>query len=103
MQVALTLLAEPRRQAILKLVWDCERTAGEIASHFDITRPAVSQHLRALEEGGLVQVRREGTRRIYAAERAGLEALAPLLFGVSEDPSSRPALTDRGLWNPEVD
>lgn len=100
MQPALKLIAEPRRQAILRLVWDRERTAGEIAAHFEVTRPAISQHLRLLEEGGLVQVRREGTRRIYAAERSRLELLFPLFAD-----ASLPA-PDAGLrfeWSPEVD
>lgn len=97
---ALKLLAEPRRQAILRLVWDRERTAGEIAAHFAVTRPAISQHLRRLLEGGLVHVRRDGTKRLYTAERARLEPLTPLFFG--ERPASqRP--TEARSWSPEFD
>jgi DNA-binding transcriptional ArsR family regulator len=66
---ALRALAEPRRRAILRLVWDRERAAGDIASHFDVTRPAVSQHLRVLKEADLVEERRDGTRRLYLAKR----------------------------------
>jgi len=68
----LRALAEPTRREILRLVRDRERTSGEIATHFDVTRPAVSQHLRALEEAKLVTVRRDGTRRWYRARPEGL-------------------------------
>jgi DNA-binding transcriptional ArsR family regulator len=66
---ALRALAEPRRREILRLVWDRERAAGDIASHFEVTRPAVSQHLRVLKEADLVDERRDGTRRLYLAKR----------------------------------
>src|SRR5215216_3247359 len=66
-------LAEPRRRAILRLVRDAERPAGEIAAAFpDVTGPAISQHLRVLREAGLVQERRDGTRRLYRARPEGL-------------------------------
>ena len=69
-------LAEPRRREILRLVWDRERAAGEIAAEMDgISFPAVSQHLRVLRDEGMVDVRRDGRRRIYRARR---EALGPL-------------------------
>lgn len=67
MEAALKAIAEPRRRAILRLVRDRERTAGDIAKRFEVTRPAVSQHLRVLREAGLVSERREGTRRFYRA------------------------------------
>jgi DNA-binding transcriptional ArsR family regulator len=66
-EAALRALAEPRRRAILRLVRDGEQTASEIASHFEVTRPAVSQHLRVLREADLVSERRDGTRRYYRA------------------------------------
>jgi DNA-binding transcriptional ArsR family regulator len=69
---AIRAVAEPTRRHILRLVRDRERTAGEIAQHFDITRPAVSQHLRTLEDAELVTVRRDGTRRWYRARPEGL-------------------------------
>ena len=62
---ALRAIAEPRRRDILRLLHDSELAAGEIASHFDVTRPAISQHLRVLEDCRLVEVRRQGTQRIY--------------------------------------
>lgn len=65
MEAALKAIAEPRRRQILRLVREGEMTAGEIASHFDVTRPAISQHLTVLKEAGLVAERRDGTKRIY--------------------------------------
>jgi DNA-binding transcriptional ArsR family regulator len=70
--LALKAIAEPRRRAILRLVRDEELPAGEIAAHFDVTRPAISQHLAVLEDAGLVSVRRDGTRRLYRFRREGL-------------------------------
>ena len=75
MDAALRALAEPTRRRILRLVRDRERTAGDIAGHFAVTRPAVSQHLRALEEAELVTVRRDGTRRWYRARPEGLSEM----------------------------
>jgi DNA-binding transcriptional ArsR family regulator len=72
----LNALADPRRQAILRLVRDQERPAGEIAAHFpEVTGPAISQHLRVLREAGLLAERRDGTRRLYRARPDGLREL----------------------------
>ena len=60
---------------------DRELAAGEIASHFEVTRPAISQHLAVLREAGLVSERREGTRRLYRARPEGLEELRRFLDG----------------------
>jgi len=79
MDAALRAIAEPRRREILRLVWDAERSSGEIAAHFDITGPAVSQHLRVLREAGLVQERREGTRHLFSADRRALSELREYL------------------------
>jgi DNA-binding transcriptional ArsR family regulator len=72
---ALRALAEPRRRAILRLVRDQEMPAGQIAAHFDVTRPAVSQHLGVLRAAGLIDERRDGTRRLYRARPAAIEEL----------------------------
>jgi len=71
----LRALAEPNRQAILRLVRDRPHSAGEIGEHFDISQQAVSQHLQVLSEAGLVDVQRDGKRRLYVVNPAGLEAL----------------------------
>lgn len=82
MQDAIEALADPRRRRILELVRDDELPAGVIASHFaDVTRPAISQHLRALLGAGLVVERREGTRRLYRARPDGLGELRAYLDG----------------------
>jgi DNA-binding transcriptional ArsR family regulator len=79
MEAALkAIAAQPRRQ-ILSLVRDGELSAGEIAAHFDVTRPAVSQHLTVLKEAGLVDERRNGTRRLYRARPEGLEPIREFL------------------------
>ena len=76
---ALRAIAEPSRRKILLLVQDNELPAGEIASHFEITRPAISQHLRILKNAGLVTERREGTKRLYRARPEGLEEIREFL------------------------
>jgi DNA-binding transcriptional ArsR family regulator len=81
MQSTIQALAEPRRREILELVRDRELSAGEIASGFDVTRPAISQHLGVLKEAGLVSERREGTRRFYRARPEGLKELKEFLDG----------------------
>jgi DNA-binding transcriptional ArsR family regulator len=68
-------LAEPKRRAILQLIAHDELSAGEIANHFDVTRPAVSQHLTILKSAGLIAERRDGTRRLYRLEPAGISEL----------------------------
>ena len=71
----LQVIAEPRRRQILGLVWDDEMAAGDIADRFDVTFGAVSQHLAVLRASGYVDVRKDGNRRLY---RANKEALGPL-------------------------
>ncbi len=63
---AFAAIADPTRRRIVELVADRERSAGEIAAAFDISRPGVSKHLRVLREHGVVDVRDEGTRRLYS-------------------------------------
>ena len=81
MQTTIQAIAEPRRREILQLIRDRELTAGEIASGFDVSRPAISQHLGVLKEAGLVSERREGTRRFYRARPEGLKELREFLEG----------------------
>jgi DNA-binding transcriptional ArsR family regulator len=80
-EAAIRAIAEPRRREILRLVWASELAAGEIASHFDVTRPAISQHLRVLKEARLIAERREGTRRLYRARPETLAELRRFLEG----------------------
>ena len=71
----LGLIAEPNRRKIVRMVWDAERTAGQIAGQFDVTFGAVSQHLHLLRNAGVLEVRKEGRQRYYRARK---EALGPL-------------------------
>jgi DNA-binding transcriptional ArsR family regulator len=89
MEAALQAIAEPRRRQILRLVRSQEMPAGEIAKHFDVTRPAISQHLRVLKEAGLVSERRDGTRRLYRARPEGLEDLRAFFEDLWDDSLDR--------------
>jgi DNA-binding transcriptional ArsR family regulator len=79
MEAALKAIAAPHRRTILRLVSARELSAGEIAAHFQLTRPAISQHLGVLKEAGLVSERRNGTRRLYRARPEGLVELKTFL------------------------
>jgi DNA-binding transcriptional ArsR family regulator len=79
MEEAIRAIAEPNRRRILQLVTSKELSAGEIASRFEITRPAVSQHLGVLRQAGLVTERREGTRRLYSLRPEGFADLKSFL------------------------
>ena len=81
----LQAIAEPRRREILQLIRTIERSSGEIAAHFDVTRPAISQHLQVLVSAGLVTLRRDGTRRLYQARPQGLAELREFLESFWDD------------------
>jgi DNA-binding transcriptional ArsR family regulator len=72
---ALEALADPTRRQIVELLAARDRNAGEIASHFHVSRPAVSRHLRVLREHGLVQARSKGQQRIYSLDPGPLAEL----------------------------
>jgi len=80
----LKAMAEPRRLEILRLVGERELSAGDIAGRFEVTRPAISQHLRVLKEAGLVSERRDGTRRFYRARPERIDELRRWLDGFWE-------------------
>ena len=81
----LGLLGDPTRRAIFELLARRPSTVGELAQHLPITRPAVSQHLRILKDGGLVVSRAQGTRRIYRLNPDGVTALRVYLDRVWEE------------------
>ena len=81
-------LSNPRRREILRLIWNDERSAGDIATAFDVTWPAISQNLRVLKEAGLLVERRQGTSRLYRADRVALKPLEAYL---------------RSMWSRNVD
>jgi DNA-binding transcriptional ArsR family regulator len=74
-QAVATAVADPIRRRVLELVRDREIAAGELAAQFDVSRPAVSRHLRVLREAGLLHERREGRLRLYRADPAPLGEL----------------------------
>ncbi len=97
---ALRALAEPRRRAILQLVARNELAAGEIAAAFDVTRPAVSQHLTVLKQAGLLTERRDGTRRLYRARPEGLAQLRRMIddmWAGALDTARRLVEAERGI------
>jgi DNA-binding transcriptional ArsR family regulator len=72
---AIEALADPTRRRIVELLADGEHSAGELASNFSISRPAVSRHLRVLREHGLVRAREDAQRRLYSLDPAPLAEL----------------------------
>jgi len=72
-------IAQPKRREILRLIAGGELSAGEIASRFEVTQPAISQHLKVLKDVGLVSERRDGARRLYAVRSDGLADLHDFL------------------------
>jgi DNA-binding transcriptional ArsR family regulator len=83
-EAALRAIASPRRREILRLVWERELSSGDIASHFDVSWPAISQNLRVLEGAQLVRTRRCGTARLYRANRSRLGPLKAVLVKMWE-------------------
>ena len=82
-------VADPTRRAILRLVAPAEQSVADIAQHFEVTRPAISQHLRVLRDAELVTYREAGTRRLYRARPQGLGELRGWLEGFWNDALDR--------------
>ncbi len=78
-QAAFSAVADPRRRAILRMLRDQPLSVSEIAARFDITQQAISLHLKVLKDAGMVAVRSQGQRHIYAARPEGLTALREFL------------------------
>jgi DNA-binding transcriptional ArsR family regulator len=78
---ALDAFGDPTRRRVFERLRHRTRSVREIADGMDVSRPAVSQHLKVLHEAGLVVVRAEGTRRLYSVEPRGIEALRGWLDG----------------------
>jgi DNA-binding transcriptional ArsR family regulator len=74
-EVSINALADPTRRSIFERLRHGPRAVGQLAAGLPVSRPAVSQHLRVLKEAGLVTERRDGTRRLYRIEPAGLQEL----------------------------
>ena len=84
-------LADPTRRRIVELLSVSERSAGELVEEFDVSAPAISQHLKALRDAGLVHVRVDAQRRIYALDPTGLAKIDAWLNAL------------RKFWNPRLD
>lgn len=89
MQAHLKAISNPRRREILRLVWDRELSAGQIAARFDVSWPAVSQNLNVLRRAGLIFERRDGARRLYRADREALGSLEVVLRDMWEQDLDR--------------
>ena len=68
-------VADPTRRAVLEYLLGRQHGVNELAEHFDVSRPAISKHLRILKQARVVRERREGRNRIYELDPAGLNAL----------------------------
>ncbi len=77
--LSLEALADPTRRRIVELLSQRERAAGELVDAFDISAPAISQHLNVLRAAGLISTRVEGQRRIQSLNRAGLDEIGAWL------------------------
>jgi DNA-binding transcriptional ArsR family regulator len=77
----LDALGDPTRRAVLKRLRGGGRSVGEIAQGMEVSRPAISQHLKILKAARLVTVQAEGTRRVYAVDSRGIESLRKWLEG----------------------
>jgi len=76
-------VAQPKRREILRLLAAGEMSAGDVASRFSVTQPAISQHLRVLKQAGLIAERRDGARRLYRVRPEGLAGLHSFLTALS--------------------
>ena len=98
-----TALADPTRRRIVEMLATRELPAGEIARRFDMTAPAVSQHLKLLREAGLVHVRRDAQRRIYALDTRGITELDAWLSRFRRFWNTRLDALERELTNSDPD
>ncbi|QDO97254.1 winged helix-turn-helix transcriptional regulator [Ferrovibrio terrae] len=96
-----TALADPTRRRIVELLSRGECAAGEIVEAFDVSGPAISQHLKVLREAALVQVRIEGQRRIYQLNPQGLSEMDAWLNDVRRFWAPRLDALERELLKPE--
>jgi DNA-binding transcriptional ArsR family regulator len=97
MSTAWTALADPHRRAVLELLRERPRAVGEIVERLRLTQPGTSKHLRVLRDAGLVSVRRDGQRRMYALETAPMVQLDAWLEPYRELWSNRLDALERHL------
>jgi DNA-binding transcriptional ArsR family regulator len=87
--LSFSALADPTRQRIVEMLANHELSSGEIAERFEISAPAVSQHLKVLRAAGLVRVRVDAQRRIYEIDPAGFSELEHWLYNMKQFWSGR--------------
>jgi DNA-binding transcriptional ArsR family regulator len=85
----LDALGDPTRRHVFELLREGPCSVGVLATRLPVSRPAVSQHLRVLEDAGLVVHTRQGTRRLYEIDRAGVTALRDWVDGFWDDALTR--------------
>jgi DNA-binding transcriptional ArsR family regulator len=98
-----TALADPTRRQIVETLAAGERSFGEIAADFDISPPAVSQHLKVLRNAGVVAVRRDAQRRIYRIDAEGLSEIEEWITRVRRFWSGRLDRLESTLRTPPTD
>ncbi len=76
---AISALADPTRRSLFEKIAEHPNNVASLAQHFPVSRPAISQHLKVLQDAQLVKVQIAGTRRIYEIDHAGLEAIKSYL------------------------
>ena len=80
MNDAFKALADPTRREILRLLRSGERTAGELASRFDMSKPSVSHHFAVLKAADLIRSRRDGQQIYYALNTTVVEDLLTMIW-----------------------
>jgi DNA-binding transcriptional ArsR family regulator len=85
----LDALGDATRRQVFELLRGGPRSVGELAAELPVSRPAVSQHLRVLEDAGLVSHRREGTRHLYELEQGGVAELRAWVDGFWDEALAR--------------
>lgn len=82
---ALTALADPTRRQLFEMLAAEPTNVAKLAAHFPVSRPAISQHLKILQDAQLVSAHPQGAKRVYSIDRTGLEAIRTYLEGFWDD------------------
>ena len=78
-QMIFRAIADPTRRSIMAMLAEGEHSLGEIASNYDMTRPAVTKHLKILEQGGLIRIRAQGRERLHTLQPEALRTVSDWL------------------------
>jgi DNA-binding transcriptional ArsR family regulator len=95
MNDAFKALADPTRREILRLLRGGEMTAGELARHFDMSKPSVSHHFAVLRQAGLIASRREGQQIYYYLDTTALEDLLAVVWDLFADKRAKSEESDQ--------